>query len=57
MNTHPLLKAIVCAAKIKEKLGWQPKVRFKELVKMMVDSDLHKIAGEFVHNKVHLTVA
>ena len=25
--------------KAKEKLGWEPKVKFKELVKMMVDSD------------------
>jgi GDPmannose 4,6-dehydratase len=27
-------------SKAKEKLGWQPKVKFKELVKMMVDADL-----------------
>jgi GDPmannose 4,6-dehydratase len=27
-------------SKIKEKLGWEPKVRFDELVKIMVDSDL-----------------
>jgi GDPmannose 4,6-dehydratase len=29
-------------AKAKEKLGWQPKVTFKELVKIMVDSDFEK---------------
>lgn len=28
------------ATKAREKLGWQPKVGFKELVKIMVDSDL-----------------
>ena len=28
------------ATKAKEKLGWKPKVKFPELVKMMVDSDL-----------------
>jgi GDPmannose 4,6-dehydratase len=27
-------------AKAKEKLGWEPKVRFKELVQIMVDADL-----------------
>jgi GDPmannose 4,6-dehydratase len=29
------------AAKAKEKLGWEPKVSFEELVKMMVESDLN----------------
>jgi GDPmannose 4,6-dehydratase len=28
------------ASKAKKKLGWEPKVRFKDLVKIMVDSDL-----------------
>ena len=28
------------ASKAREKLGWQPKVRFKELVRMMVEADL-----------------
>jgi GDPmannose 4,6-dehydratase len=28
------------ASKAKEKLGWEPKVRFEELVRIMVDSDL-----------------
>ena len=27
-------------SKAKKKIGWKPKVKFKELVKMMVDSDL-----------------
>ena len=26
--------------KARTKLGWEPKVRFKELVEMMVDADL-----------------
>lgn len=29
-------------SKAKEKLGWEPKVRFKELVKMMVDKDIER---------------
>lgn len=29
--------------KAKEKLGWQPKIKFKELVKIMVDADLRKL--------------
>lgn len=29
--------------KAKEKLGWQPKIRFQQLVKMMVDSDLERL--------------
>lgn len=31
------------AKKAKEKLGWQPKVRFNDLVKIMVDADLRKL--------------
>jgi len=31
------------ASKAKEKFGWQPKVKFEELVKMMVRSDFEKI--------------
>jgi GDPmannose 4,6-dehydratase len=35
------------ASKAREKLGWTPKVSFKELVHMMVDADLerHRVAG------------
>lgn len=29
-------------SKAKQKLGWEPKVKFKELVRMMVDADLEK---------------
>ena len=28
------------ASKARRELGWEPKVKFRELVKMMVDSDL-----------------
>jgi GDPmannose 4,6-dehydratase len=28
------------AGKAKQQLGWQPKVRFEELIAMMVDADL-----------------
>ena len=28
------------ASKAKEKLGWEPKVRFQELVELMVDADV-----------------
>lgn len=33
-------------SKAKEKLGWKPKVSFKELVEMMVDSDLERLSKE-----------
>ena len=37
--------------KAKEKLGWEPKTKFKELVKIMVDADMKaledRIAGKF----------
>ncbi len=32
-------------AKAKEKLGWEPKTKFKELVKIMVEADLDKAQG------------
>jgi len=28
------------ASKARKKLGWEPKIRFKELVRMMVDADI-----------------
>ena len=30
-------------SKAKQKLGWQPKVKFEELVKMMVGADLEQL--------------
>jgi len=30
-------------SKVKRELGWQPKVGFEELVRMMIDSDLESI--------------
>lgn len=32
-------------AKAKEKLGWEPKTKFKELVKIMIEADLDKVQG------------
>lgn len=34
------------AAKAKEKLGWEPRIKFKDLVKIMVENDLKKIKKE-----------
>jgi GDPmannose 4,6-dehydratase len=34
------------ASKARRQLGWQPRVRFKELVKMMVDADLEQVRLE-----------
>jgi len=31
------------ASKAKEKLGWQPKIKFKDLVKIMIDADFREI--------------
>jgi GDPmannose 4,6-dehydratase len=31
------------SSKAKDKLGWEPKIRFEELVKMMVDADLKRL--------------
>ncbi len=33
-------------SKAKEKLGWQPEIKFKELTKMMVESDIKRIEQE-----------
>ncbi len=35
------------AAKAKKRLNWEPKVRFEELVKIMVDADLKMVADGF----------
>jgi len=32
--------------KAKNELGWEPKIKFKELVKIMVEADLKKIKGK-----------
>ena len=31
------------ATKAKEKLGWEPKIKFKELARMMYDADLKSL--------------
>ena len=33
------------ATRARENLGWEPKVKFRELVRMMVDADLKKLSG------------
>ena len=33
-------------AKAKRQLGWEPKVRFKELVQIMVDADLEMLEAK-----------
>lgn len=35
------------ASKAKKELGWEPKTKFKELVKLMVDSDLKEMEKEY----------
>jgi GDPmannose 4,6-dehydratase len=37
--------------KARQKLGWRPKVTFRELIKMMVDADLNESAKELVLQK------
>ena len=34
------------ASKAKERLGWQPQVRFRQLIEMMVDADLNSLQRE-----------
>jgi GDPmannose 4,6-dehydratase len=33
-------------SKIRERLGWEPEVRFDELVRMMVDADLEQLRAQ-----------
>ncbi|MEW6482308.1 MAG: GDP-mannose 4,6-dehydratase [bacterium] len=35
------------ASKAKKKLNWQPKITFKELVKLMVDADMERVKKEY----------
>ena len=32
--------------KARSKLGWEPEVNFKDLVRMMVDADLERLSSE-----------
>ncbi|MDO8592378.1 MAG: GDP-mannose 4,6-dehydratase [bacterium] len=41
-------------AKAKKELNWQPKVNFKELVKMMVEADLEKYQNPLKHTRQFL---
>ncbi len=45
------------ASKIKKVLGWEPKVKFKELVQMMVDEDLERARQEDTLRKAGHRVA
>ena len=40
------------AAKAKARLGWEPSVRFAELVRIMVDADLERVREE-LHGRAH----
>jgi GDPmannose 4,6-dehydratase len=40
------------ASKAKKKLGWQPKVHFKELIKLMVDADLQAVIDVQDHREM-----
>jgi GDPmannose 4,6-dehydratase len=40
------------ASKAKKKLGWEPKVHFKELVRLMVDADLQTLVDGDNHREV-----
>lgn len=34
------------STRVREKLGWEPKVNFDGLIEMMVDADLKRLGGE-----------
>ena len=40
-------------AKARERLGWEPKVSFPELVEMMVDADLEFVERQVAHGVLH----
>jgi GDPmannose 4,6-dehydratase len=40
------------ASKARRRLGWAPKVRFEELIKMMVDADLALVAEQLAAREV-----
>ncbi len=40
------------ASKAKKKLGWEPKVHFKELIKLMVDADLRALVDAGNHREM-----
>lgn len=39
------------ASKAHRELGWQPEVSFRELIEMMVDADLERIAEQIAHGR------
>ena len=40
------------ASKARDELGWQPQVKFRELIHMMVDADLKVLGGNKAMNKI-----
>jgi GDPmannose 4,6-dehydratase len=44
------------ATKARQKLGWRPNVTFRELVAMMVDADLERVAREIREGRIHLGI-
>ena len=44
------------SSKAKEKLGWEPKVTFKELVAIMVDEDMKLALRKKAMNKADLSL-
>ena len=44
---------VIDSARAREKLGWQPRVDFEELVTMMVDADLAELGGAQPRATIH----
>jgi GDPmannose 4,6-dehydratase len=42
------------ASKAKKQLNWEPKTKFKELVKIMVDADVEELAEEMAGKKIRM---
>jgi GDPmannose 4,6-dehydratase len=45
------------ASKARQKLAWRPNITFRELVAMMVDADLERVAREIRHGEAPIGVA
>ncbi|HEV7221483.1 MAG TPA: GDP-mannose 4,6-dehydratase [Pirellulales bacterium] len=44
------------SSQAREKLGWRPKVDFRELIEMMVDADLQRVRGELAAGERRLSL-
>ena len=42
------------ASKAKKRLGWEPKVKFKQLAEIMVDADIKILEGELAGTSIRL---